>query len=132
MTVGRGRTRGFALIEVVVALAILAFSLVALYRAAGSSVRAMGDASRFTKAMVLAESVMQSRQGVPPEGWAESGDSIGLRWSVNSAILVPAKDQAVALHRVQVDVLWDESGRERRFSLASVLPELTPTNRVVP
>lgn len=115
--------RGFALIEVVVALAILAFSLVVLYRTAGGSVRAIGDTSRYARALVLAESVLHTRQMVPPEGWNEAGDSTGFHWSVSSAGFVAAKDQAVGLQRVQIDVSWNDGIRDRSVSVATVMPE---------
>jgi general secretion pathway protein I len=114
---------GFSLIEVVVALAILAFSLAALYRTAGGSIRAIGDASRYSKALVMAESMLQSRQVVPAEGWHETGQSGGIHWSISSAGLIPAKDQAVALHRVQIDVSWDDGVRGRAFTLVTAMPE---------
>jgi general secretion pathway protein I len=69
---------------------------------------------------------MQMRQSVPPEGWAESGSTGGIQWSVSSALAMPADGQVAAIHRVQVDVGWFDGLRPRGFSLVSLRPEQTP------
>ena len=123
MTRASVRSGGFSLLELVVALAIMSIALGMLYRAVGGGVRTVGDLSAYSRAVALGESVLQMRDAVPAEGWNESGQWEGFRWSVASAPYEPAAGSAVALHRVQVDVVWADGLREKNFSLASLRPQ---------
>lgn len=117
------RSAGFTLLEVVVALAIMAIALGVLYRAVGGGVRTVGDLSAYSRAVAIGESVLQMRDSVPAEGWNESGQWEGFRWSVTSAPYEPGSGEGVPLHRVQVDVAWSDGLRDRSFSLVSLRPE---------
>jgi len=119
------RSMGFSLLEVVVALAIMSIVLGALYRAVGGGVRTVGDLSEYSRAVIVGESLLQMRDAVPAEGWNESGQWEGFRWSVASAPYEPQAGSAVALHRVQVDVRWGDGMREKSFSLVSLRPQQT-------
>ncbi len=123
MTHGPRRSAGFTLLEVVVALAIMAIALGVLYRAVGGGVRTVGDLSAYSRAVAVGESVLQMRDSVPAEGWNEAGQWEGFRWSVASAPYEPGGEAGVPLHRVQVDVAWSDGLRERNFSLVSLRPE---------
>ena len=123
MTHGPRRSAGFTLLEVVVALAIMAIALGVLYRAVGGGVRTVGDLSAYSRAVAVGESVLQMRDSVPAEGWNESGQWEGFRWSVASAPYEPGIDAVVPLHRVRVDVAWSDGLRERNFLLVSLRPE---------
>ena len=117
------RSAGFTLLEVVVALAIMSISLAVLYRAVGGGVRTVGDLSAYSRAVSVAESVLQLRDTVPAEGWNESGGWEGYRWSVASAPYDAGAGTEVAIHRVQVDVAWFDGLRERTFALVSLRPQ---------
>jgi len=125
MTRARGRSAGFSLLELVVALAIMSIALGMLYRAVGGGVRTVGDLSSYSRAVAIGESVLQMRDSVPAEGWNESGTWEGFRWSVASSPYEPAQGNAVALHRVQVEVAWSDGLRDRSFSLVSLRPQRT-------
>jgi len=117
------RSAGFTLLEVVVALAIMAIALGVLYRAVGGGVRTVGDLSAYSRAVAIGESVLQMRDSVPAEGWNESGQWEGFRWSVSTAPYEPGAGAGVPLHRVQVDVGWSDGLRDRTFTLVSLRPE---------
>ncbi len=119
----RRHLRGFTLLEVVVALAIMAMALGVLYRAIGGGVRAVGDTSHYAQAVVVAESLLEMRDSVPPGGWNESGTWEAFRWSVASSPYDAAGGQLIPLHRVQVDVTWFDGLRERHIALASLRPQ---------
>jgi general secretion pathway protein I len=123
VTNGARRSAGFTLLEVVVALAIMAIALGVLYRAVGGGVRTVGDLSAYSRAVAVGESVLQMRDSVPADGWNEAGHWEGFRWSVASAPYEPGTGAGVPLHRVQVDVAWSDGLRERSFSLVSLRPE---------
>jgi general secretion pathway protein I len=117
------RSAGFTLLEVVVALAIMAISLGVLYRAVGGGVRTVGDLSAYSRAVAIGESVLQMRDSVPAAGWNDAGQWEGFRWSVASSPYDPGTGSGVPLHRVQVDVAWSDGLRDRTFSLVSLRPE---------
>ena len=117
------RSAGFTLLEVVVALAIMAIALGVLYRAVGGGVRTVGDLSAYSRAVAIGESVLQMRESVPAEGWNEAGQWGGFRWSVASTPYEPGGGAGVPLHRVQVDVAWSDGLRERDLSLVSLRPQ---------
>jgi len=117
------RSAGFTLLEVVVARAIMAIALGVLYRAVGGGVRTVGDLSAYSRAVAIGESVLQMRDSVPAEGWSESGQWEGFRWSVASAPYEPGGGAGTTLHRVQVDVAWTDGLRDRSFSLVSLRPQ---------
>jgi len=124
------RSAGFTLLEVVVALAIMAIALGVLYRAVGGGVRTVGDLSSYSRAVAIGESVLQMREAVPAEGWNDAGEWQGFRWSVASAPYQAGSGAGVPLHRVQVDVGWSDGLRERSFSLVSLRPERVVRPRV--
>lgn len=123
MTALPPRSRGFSLLELVVAMAILSIALGVLYRSVGGSVRAVGDLSAYSRAVALGESLLQSRDAVPAEGWNESGQWQGYRWAVASSPYEPASGPMPALHRVQVDVFWNDGLRDKNFSLVTLRPQ---------
>ncbi len=114
--------RGFSLLEAVVAMAIMAASLAVLYRAIGGSVRTAGEMAQQSRAVVVAESVLELRDAVPPGGWHDAGSTAGFRWRVSSAGVDAAREK-IPLYRVQVEVAWNDGPRERTFSLVTIRPE---------
>ncbi|NMG65136.1 prepilin-type N-terminal cleavage/methylation domain-containing protein [Azoarcus indigens] len=121
----RPTAAGFSLMEVLVALAIMAFSLAALYHAAGGSVRGVHTGETRTRALALALSLLDSRSTIPAGGLDESGSDAGLRWHL-SARPYPTGHEASPgwpLYRVEAAVAWGEGRRGQALSLVSLLPE---------
>ncbi|KAB2966411.1 type II secretion system protein [Zoogloea sp.] len=118
------RQAGFSLLEVLVAFAIMAMSLVVLYRTSGGSVKAVADAELYDRAVRTARSVLAMQDGVPPAGLALDGEDAGMRWQLRtSPYPVPAANgPVVPLHRVEVVVFFGSDGA-RSISLAGLLPQ---------
>lgn len=120
--------RGFTILELLVAFAIMSIALAMLYRAAGGSVRAVGEMERHQRATVLADSILAMRDAIPESGWAETGSVSGFNWSVatapyDSGINAPA---ATPLHEVRVIVTWNGDGRLQQLVVATLRPQKKP------
>ncbi|KON80387.2 type II secretion system GspH family protein [Azoarcus sp. PA01] len=117
--------RGFSLLEVLVAFAIMAIALGALYQSLGGSVRATAMSGRHTRAVLTAESVLALYESVPGAGlYAEGGSEDGFAWRISSAPypVMSHTPPEWELHQVTVQVSWQESGRERGFRLVTLRP----------
>ncbi|MDR1854829.1 MAG: prepilin-type N-terminal cleavage/methylation domain-containing protein [Azoarcus sp.] len=115
------RDGGFSLLEVVVAMSIMALSLGALYQASGGALRGVVDTEARIRATALATSLLDGQASVPPNGLREEGVSGDMRWRLATSPFQPKGTGEWALHRVEVEVSWDD-GR-RVLHLASLLPE---------
>lgn len=124
---GQQRQRGLSLLELLVAFAIMAMALGMLYKTTGNNARSIGDAAQYQRAVLLAESLLAARDGIPPEGWREQGDSAGLAWSVQSSPYPTPASQAQPglplLHAVAIQVRWVERGTTRSLQLQTLRPE---------
>ena len=132
-----GGGRGFTLVEVLVAFAILAFSLAVIARIFSTGAQSSRAADAVTLATLLAESSLASigieaplREGQDSGAW----DS-GFRWRSTVQLFeseTPA-DLALAdvrLYEVSVTVSWNVSGGERSVSLSTL--RLAPRPRTRP
>jgi len=126
----RPAARGFSLLELLVALSIMAMSLGLLYQASTGALRGVGDLDQEERANVLAQSIIEARDAVPAAGWNESGSSAGMAWRVSSAPYetdVSRSTPAVArLHEVRVLVAWDSRRGQRQIELHTLLPQQRP------
>lgn len=125
----RTRARGFSLLELLVAMAVMALSLTMLYQVDAGVVRGLGDQSTQERATVLAQSLLDARDSVPATGWTEQGQGAGFEWSVASVALpLPPNLEARTppLHEVRVAVRWQGRQGPRQLELATLLPQATP------
>ena len=114
---------GFTLLEILVAFIILAFSMTAIYQSAGNSVRAIITDEQRTYAWLLAESVMNSYQGVPPGGFEKEGKlENGYRWNISAEKKTDSNPGIWPLYDVSVTVSWGGSGAA--VHLYSIIPEV--------
>jgi general secretion pathway protein I len=118
---------GFTLLEVVVALAIAALALVALFRAGGEGLVAVSTASRAEEAVQRAQSHLAALGRDQPlsQGQSDGDDGGGYRWHLRVAPVahwqLPAPVGSPAaettLYDVEVSVSWRGNGHDRAIML---------------
>jgi len=130
----RSRLRGFSLLEVLVAFVILSLVATALFKLFGGSLANVGAAEDYSRALVVAESVLSEVGAAQPlrEGSTSGATEDGrVAWKATIAPYDPpgvAPDVANAsalmplrLLRVAVDVSFPApAGGERHFALETV------------
>ena len=125
----RQRQRGMTLLELLVALAIMAISLGMIYRATGSNARSVGDLGHYQYAVQLAESLMDSRDSVYESGWNESGESNGFQWNIQSGPFKTDVGEAPnipPLHEVRIVVSWSDGDKPKSFELSTLRAQRRP------
>ena len=129
-TASPARTRGFSLLELLVAMSIMAMALGLLYQASTGALRGVGDLDMEERAGLLAQSILEARDAVPPGGWKESGSAAGMAWQVNTALYDTSASResptVARLHEVRVQVEWDSRRGPRRIELHTLLPQQRP------
>lgn len=124
--------RGMSLLEILVALTILGFSLAALYRAGAQGVAGMGYLEQRAYALSHAESLLAMHQGIPPSGVSASGSlDDTFSWRLISAPHPPefvvhgfeVEQDVWPFHSLTAQISWSSRGQEHSVSLTTLLPE---------
>jgi general secretion pathway protein I len=123
------RERGFTLLEVVVALAILGLAVVAVIQGFAQGLRLLKLSGDHQQAMLLAD--QKVREVLIPEEQHDQGDEGGFHWErVTRPIETPELTPAGGLGRwrvfeIVVRVSWDESRQVELATLRTVLASAT-------
>jgi len=111
--------RGFTLIEVIVAIAILALCLTVIMQLFSSGLRVSRASCDYTRAIVHAKDKMEEMKDVPVQGSGEFED--GFKWESTVEPYKELEDSAVKLLKIKVKVLWsDMLKRENSVELVSL------------
>ena len=119
-----GRSAGFSLLEMVVAIAILGLAMGALYQAAGGATRNVRTDENYAYGVELARSVLANYGRVPLSGVNERGETAGgFRWEVRTRPIQMPRETLPegSLHEIEVAVRWDDGRRDGQFLLHSVV-----------
>ena len=121
--------RGFSLLEMLVALVILSLSLGALYQGATRAIQNTSVADQYTRAVMLAESMIASSNYVTAERASISGEFEIYTWearswpadiSDNTKADAPVTGQP--LQYLSVTVTWPGGKLDRQLELLTVVP----------
>ena len=125
LTGRRGRQDGFTLLEVLVALVVLATAVVAILQLFGGGLRLARAAGDHADAALLASAKLADLEPGPLTEGTTDGTEGPYRWT-RRVTLAPAllpvepenvEDGRVQLARVSVEIRW---GQNRRFELATL------------
>jgi general secretion pathway protein I len=110
----RNDSRGFTLIEVLVAFAILALTLMVLLRVFGTGLRTVDASERYLMATMLARSVLDDLGAETPVVPGERSGEIGedYRWRMEvapSRTIAPVRSgiQSQVPYEVRVEISWN-------------------------
>ena len=107
----------------------MALAVTVFYRVLGTSVRNVGMLQEQQTAVLLANSILSSKDVVGEDGWNEEGESDGFSWQVRSgqyATPVPLGPGVTSLHSVQISISWQEAGDRRRIEFNTLRPQRRP------
>jgi general secretion pathway protein I len=125
----RGKaSAGFSLLEMIVALSILALTLGALYQATGGATRNIRVDEKYAYGVELARSLLADNGRVPATGKSASGEtSGGFSWYVktNPLNFKRRSRSDTLLHEIEVGVNWIDGGKRREVLLHSVVEGYT-------
>ena len=118
------RQRGFSLLEMLVAISILALALGSLYQAASGATRNVRTSERYAYGIELARSLLADNAMVPQQGVNTSGETAaGYQWRVQSQArnLQRSGLGRAQLHDLEVGVAWFDGSKRREIVLNSVV-----------
>lgn len=125
----RQSSRGFSLLEMVVAMAVLSLCLSVLYQATSGATRNVRTDERYAYAVELARSLLARNDSVPAGGVSERGETPGgFYWQTITAPVPVEGDRLPpgSLHRIEVAVNWRDGSRNRSVVLHSVVSGVLP------
>lgn len=121
----RRRDAGFTLLEVIVATALAALGLVALFQAGSAGLLTVGTATRLEMAVDRAQSHLAefADTGVVVSGESEGDDGDGYHWRLTARPIASqsaqASDQAAppSLYHIAVTISWGAGHHRRSIQL---------------
>ena len=124
--------RGFTLLDLLVAFAIMALSLGMIYRASGGGARSVVEMERYQGATILAESLQSLRDAVPERGWNQTGVTGGYNWAISTSPYATAISgpNVPPLHEVRIVIAWTDADRKRQLEFNTLRPQRKPPEEV--
>jgi general secretion pathway protein I len=111
------RQRGFTLLEMLAALAVLAVCSSVLVGAFGNSARALQQVQRSDRLSLVARSLIDDASDRAFVAGRSNGEWSGVRWQMNVSV-VPGPNGSANAYRLVLQV--DDGGRHARYSTLQV------------
>jgi len=120
------KTRGFALIEILLAIAILSIVLLSVFSGVSTSINVLSGSKNHTKAMIIARSmlnefILKRQRGtdlskMPLEDYPGYFLSrVSERFEHDLLGPIPAK-------KTKIIISWNDKGKERNYSITYIYP----------
>ena len=124
MQIRTDKNKGFSLLEMMIAIVVMAFSFGALYSAVAGASKIIRIDEKYSYAHGIAESLLAVYATVPEGGIQEGGTTEGgFHWQVTATPIegeYPAKLPLGSIQQIDISVYWDE-GQGRSINLHSVV-----------
>lgn len=116
--------RGFTLIEVLVALTIIAFSVVYLVQLSSSNLRMISTSGDYTDALVRAEAKMReivSRDSLEEKTWREETDQgHQVDVSVSEELKERSENLPIKLLKIEMNFSWQDALKKKTLTLKTL------------
>ena len=123
-------SKGFSLLEVMVAMTIMALSLTLLYQSVAGSTNNSRVADEYVRALMLAESVLAANTFITEPNFRLSDSHDKFDWEV---VVWPVREADMTgqgktldflseLHFLSVKVFWESRETTREIDLLSIVP----------
>ena len=120
----KNECEGFTLLEVLVAMALLSISLVAIFELFSADLRGIAKSDDYSHAVIMAESKMRKildDDALKEQSWTESTDD-GYR--IDAVVSSTASDRTenlqIKLLEINLKVSWIKDSKDRTFNLKTV------------
>jgi general secretion pathway protein I len=120
---------GFSLLEMLIAMVMLALALGVLYQAAGGASRNVRIDEKYAYAVELARSLLADNAAVPVGGVNAQGEAgNGFNWTVSTEPVELGRRSLAEplLHEIEVGVSWVDGSKRRVVTLNSVVEGYVP------
>ena len=116
--------RGFTLIEIMVALTVMAFAVVYLVQLFSSNLRMIGTSQDYTEALTRAESAMREiveSDKIEEKSWKESTDQ-GYQMEVSVSEAQKERTENLPIKLLQIDMIfsWEKAMRKKSLTLRTL------------
>ncbi len=119
-------SRGFSLLEVLVALSIMAISLGVLYQTQIGATRNLTQSLALDRATLYGQSILANATGLAADHATLEGTfADGYRWQLSITPIdipppPPAERPFIAMLQLDLDIFWQEGKQERQLHLQSL------------
>ncbi len=120
-------SRGFAIIEILIAITILSIALLGIISGVSSGIVAISGNKNMTKAMLIARSRLNEFMMYNLRGADISSEPVreypGFTYSRKVARFEHELFGPIGANRVQITVAWTERGISKNYSISYIYPE---------
>jgi general secretion pathway protein I len=118
------KERGFTLLEIMVALTVMAFAVVYLVQVFSSSLRMIASSQDYTEALTRAEAAMREiaeRDRIEEKRWEETKDE-GYRMEVSVSEAHKERMENLPIKLLQIDMVfsWEKEMRNKTLTLRTM------------